>query len=101
MRDFDLGDLEVTNGGLDAFLNDNPQVVTPLNAAKQVAARASKTASGRIKIGSLDQLTGFVRTAEDTLVRKSDRDLWALRKDGAGEFYIERMFDDSGAPLKG
>lgn len=98
MSDFDLGSLQTSNGGLDAFLGDNPDVIAPLTTARPiVAARAS----GRIRVASLTQLNGFVRTAEDTLVHKSDRDLWALRKDGSGEFYIERMFDETGAPLKG
>lgn len=106
MRDFDLGNLEVTNGGLDAFLSENPEVVTPLVASQraprsQVEKAVPKKASGRMKVGSLEQLSGFIRTAEDTLVHKSNRDLWSLRKDGHGEFYIERMFDDSGLPLKG
>ena len=105
MSDFDLGGLEVTNGGLDAFLGENPGVVTPLTASNEPPAPAKQNAppktAGRRKVASLEHLNGFIRTAEDTLVHKSDRDLWALRKDGAGEFYIERMFDEQGAPLKG
>jgi hypothetical protein len=96
MSDFDLGDLQVTNGGLDAFLGETPEPVTP---PPKLAAIPSRV--GRMRVASLAQLTGFVRTAEDTLVHKSDRDLWSLRKDGHGEFYIERMFDDQGTPLKG
>jgi hypothetical protein len=105
--DFDLGSLEVTNGGLDAFLSENPGVVTPLGLAPRAAAERAatdcpkKVAAGRIRVASLDQLNGFIRTAEDMLVHKSNRDLWSLRKDGNGEFYVERMFDDAGAPLKG
>lgn len=104
MDDFDLGSLEVTNGGLDSFLGGNPEVVTPVRASASKLInedrKPSKRASGRTKVASLDQLNGFVRTGEDMLIHKSDRDLWALRQDG-GDFYIERMFDDMGAPLKG
>lgn len=102
-RDFDLGSLEVTNSGLDAFLGANPAVVTPLGVeAKAASARAPRaTMQGRTKIASLGQLDGFVRTAEETLIHKSDRDLWSLRKDAQGDFYVERMFDETGAPLKG
>lgn len=102
-KDFDLGSLEVTNSGLDAFLGDNPAVVTPLGVeAKAAPPRARRKAViGRTKIASLNQLQGFVRTAEDTLIHKSDRDLWSLRKDAQGDFYVERMFDEAGAPLKG
>lgn len=97
MNDFDLGDFQSTNGGLDAFLGDNPEVVTPQGVKMAVV----KKAGGRVKIASLKQLNAFVRTAEDTLVHKSNRDLWSLRKDAQGDFYVERMFDETGAPLKG
>lgn len=98
MNDFDLGNMQVTNGGLDSFLGDNSELVTPPTAMPKQAARPR---AGRVKVASLSQLSGFVRTAEDTLIHKSDRDLWALQKDAKGEFYIERMFDAQGAPLKG
>ncbi len=105
-NDFDLGSLEVTNGGLDAFLSENPAVVAPLErmaAAKPapVPTEMKKAAPGRMRVASLEQLNGFIRTAEDTLVHKSDRDLWSLGKDANGDFFVERMFDDAGAPLKG
>lgn len=104
--DFDLGSLEVTNGGLDAFLSENPTVVAPLErVASATPAPApsgmKKAGAGRMRVASLEQLSGFIRTAEDTLVHKSDRDLWSLGKDANGDFYVERMFDDAGAPLKG
>lgn len=104
-NDFDLGSLEVTNGGLDAFLSDNPDVVAPLervaSASPVPATGMKKAGAGRMRVASLEQLNGFIRTAEDTLVHKSDRDLWSLGKDANGDFYVERMFDDAGAPLKG
>ena len=102
MTDFDLGSLEVTNGGLDAFLGGNPEVVTPVVAASSAPASTAAARTGRTKVGSLSQLAGFIRTAEDTLVHKSSRELWALRQEGAsGDFYIERMFDEMGGPRKG
>ena len=97
--DFDLGSLECSNGGLDAFFGDNPEVVSPLGV--ETTPPRVKVASGRTKVASLDQLSGFIRTAEDMLIHKSDRDLWSLRKDADGSFYVERMFDETGAPLKG
>lgn len=100
MNDFDLGNIQVTNGGLDSFLGDNSEMVTP-NAAIPKQAAVAPARAGRVKVASLAQLSGFVRTAEDTLIHKSNRDLWALQKDAKGEFYIERMFDAQGAPLKG
>lgn len=102
MSDFDLGNMQVTNGGLDSFLGDNSELVTPNPLVpKQAAAVTPPPRPGRVKVASLAQLSGFVRTAEDTLIHKSDRDLWSLQKDAKGEFYIERMFDAQGAPLKG
>ena len=91
MNEFDLASIEVTNSGLDAFLAESQ--------GQTVAVR--QAASSRVRVASLQQLQGFVRTAEDMLVHKSNRDLWALRQDQSGEFYIERMFDAQGAPLKG
>jgi hypothetical protein len=100
--DFDLGSLESSNGGLDAFLGDNPGVTTPLGLEKVAGQRPPPSkATGRTKVASLEQLSGFIRTAEDQLIHKSDRDLWSLRKDAQGDFYVERMFDETGAPLKG
>jgi len=99
MNDFDLGNMQVTNGGLDSFLGENSELVTPATAMPKHAA--AQPCTGRVKVASLVQLSGFVRTAEDTLIHKSDRDLWSLHKDAKGEFYIERMFDAQGAPLKG
>ena len=49
----------------------------------------------------LQDLKGFVRVSADTLIHKSQKDLWALKKEGDGHFYIERLFDDSGEPIKG
>ena len=52
-----------------------------------------------IRTASLDAFLGeFVKVAEDTLINRSSKDLWSLRKDG-DEFVIERLFDDDGNPL--
>lgn len=42
---------------------------------------------------------GFVVVAEDTLVQKATRDLWNFKKDGES-YVIERLFEESGDPLK-
>lgn len=100
MSDFDFKDMASSNVGLDAFFEEEPTHVTPVQAAEAKPPASPKKASRRIKVGSLQQLDGFVRTAEDQLVHKSDRDLWSLKKEGES-FYIERLFDDTGSPLKG
>ncbi len=84
---FDLGQMEVSGSpGIDALFAREPQMVT---------------AKSRMRVASLQQLDGFVRLSADTLIHKSDRDLWSIRKDAEGGMMIERMFDDNGTPLKG
>lgn len=105
-RDFNIGDVQSSAGGLDAFFEDTPEVVTPygIRAAKKKETLSGPTlqaASSRKKVASLEQLEGFVRTASDTLVHKSNQDLWSLQKDEGGSFFIERKFDSSGGPVKG
>lgn len=59
----------------------------------------ARQGSHRIRVASLGDLTEFMRVAEDRLIHKATRDLWAVKKDGE-EFVIERLFADSGQPLK-
>jgi hypothetical protein len=87
MADFDFKDMESTSAsGIDALFEAEPKLVIP---------------TSRVRLASLQQLQGFTRVAVDTLVHKSDRDLWALRKEADGSFFIERLYDDNGQPLKG
>mgnify|MGYP000210731032 CR=1 FL=1 len=51
------------------------------------------------RVSSIGDLTDFMRTASDELVHKATKDLWAMRKDG-DDFVIERLFDETGTPLK-
>lgn len=93
--DFRLDSIETGGAtGMDAFFANEPAVVSPVGTAKEAAAPV------RVKVGSLSQLQGFTRVSSDTLINKSTNDLWAIRKDG-DEFQIERLFSDSGSPLKG
>lgn len=86
--DFDLGHVETAaETGLDAFLASNPEVLKPLKMASR-------------KVASLGDLSNFIRLSSETLVHKSDRDLWAIKKEADG-LVIERLFDDDGKPLKG
>lgn len=72
-----------------------------LRAASGRVRTTTATTANRIRVAGLGDLSGFFRVAgqEDTLVHKATRDLWKVQKDGSG-FVIERLFDDSGAPLK-
>lgn len=80
--------------GLDAFFASEPQIVTPTGKTASAPVK-----SPRIKIGSLSQLAGFTRISADTLIHKSTKDLWAIRKDG-DNYFIERLFQGEG-PVKG
>lgn len=55
----------------------------------------------RRKVASLSDLDNFLRVSSDTLVHKIQQDLWALKKEADGNYYIERLFEDSGEPIKG
>ena len=89
MADYDLGQIQSSAScGIDALFEREPQLVAP-------------TKPKRMRVASLQQLVGFQRISADTLIHKSDRDLWALKKEGDGRFFIERLFDDNGQPLKG
>lgn len=82
--------------GMDAFFESEPQMVTPLGQEPIKQASKAKT---RVKVGSLTQLAGFERMSAETLVHKSTKDLWTIKKEGE-EYYIERLFQDNGDPLK-
>jgi len=85
MSKFDLGQMQMSGStGLDALFEQAPELIRP---------------TPRRKVASLRDLSGFVRVSADTLVHKSQNDLWALKKEGE-QFYIERLFDD-GQPVKG
>ena len=86
MRDFDLSEIQVTAAsGLDAVIANNPALVTPPR---------------RVRVASLQKLAGFTRLSEDLLIHKSQQELWSLQKDG-DKYYISRLFDGNGAPVKG
>lgn len=83
--DFDLSAFEVQpSTGLDCFLSRNASMVTPL----------------RKKVSSIQDLSPFTRLSADELVHKSTKDLWTIRRQGDGGLFVERTFDDTGAPLK-
>lgn len=90
MSTFDLGKLQVSGAsGLDALFEREPAMLRPHQR------------SGRTRVASVSQLQGFTRLSAETLIHKSDKDLWSIQKEADGQFYIERLFDDNGHPLKG
>lgn len=86
-KDFDIGSMFQVQGshGLDAYFARDPQIVTP---------------TGRRKVASLQDLSGFVRLGSDTLIHKAEKDLWAIKREADGSMIIERQFDDNGKPLR-
>ena len=85
-RDFDLGTFQVSGStGIDAVFEQNPAMIRPPR---------------RVRVASLQDLSGFTRVAADTLIHKSQQELWSLQKEG-DKFYIQRLFDDNGTPVKG
>lgn len=89
MSDFDLSQIEPSGAsGIDALFKREAQLVTP-------------PPSMRRRVASLRDLEPFTRLSADTLIHKSERDLWAISKASDGKFYVERLFDDNGSPLKG
>lgn len=83
---FEVGSLETQPApGIDALFNPQPQVVT----------------AHRRRVASMQDLLGYTRISAETLINRSKNDLWALKKEADGNFYIERLFDDNGSPLKG
>jgi hypothetical protein len=53
-----------------------------------------------IRVASLGDLTQFLKRADGKLIHKSTNDLWSYSKDADGNYVIERLFDDEGAPLR-
>lgn len=66
-------------------------VAAPTTIRKAHAVRMNVTAMG--------DLTDFLKSAGEDLIHKSSKDLWKLSKTD-GEFVIERLFDETGNPLK-
>jgi len=86
MSKFDLGSIQTQGAcGMDALFETSPELIRPI---------------ARRRIASLQELAGFVRVSEDTLVHKSEQDLWSMRRDGEA-FVIERLFDSGSGPVKG
>jgi hypothetical protein len=95
MSDFKLDQIQTGSSGMDAFFEQEPQMIQPFGQKA-----AATTRPPRIKVGSLAQLNGFNRISAETLIHKSTQDLWTITNEG-GDLYIQRLFSDNGGPLKG
>lgn len=79
-----IEDFRFSSSSVDEFFTDVPAI--------------SKTASSKVRVASVHQLSGFQIVAEDTLVRVSQKDFWKLGHDSDG-YFIERLVDDDQAPI--
>lgn len=96
----------VTDYGGRVFVRWDDNVIRPIATEhlRRATGRVRTTTAAmlnRIRVASLGDLSGFLRVAgtDDTLVHKATRDLWSVKRDGS-EYVIERLFSDTGAPLK-
>ena len=89
--DFDIGSLMIQASGMDSYLSGEEDDYEPI--VDYTDALTTR------RIASVDDLKGFKRIASNTLVRKAERDLWALKQNDDGEWLIERLFDDDGNPI--
>ena len=62
-------------------------------ASRVVDAFLSENSNDIVKVASMD-LTDFMKVSEDTLIHKSNKDLWRMMKDKNGNIFIQRLFED-------
>jgi hypothetical protein len=87
-KPFDFSDFEMSGAsGMDDMLAREAHITSPHQGMRQ-------------KVASLGDLSNFVRVSTETLIHRSNRDLWSIKREG-NELFIERLFDDNGEPLKG
>jgi hypothetical protein len=84
MSDFKFEDIRFSSSSVDDFIS-GPTVRT--------------ASSGKVRIGSLQQLAGFRLVADDKLVHLSRQDFWKLGEDEEG-YFIERLVSDDDGPVK-
>lgn len=86
------------DGAFQAVHHSHLLFATTAGGDKQAAARVSEY---RRPVASVGDLGEFLRVASDSndLVHKATKDLWNLKKTDGG-FVIERLFNETGDPLK-
>jgi hypothetical protein len=86
-QDFEINSIQGQPApGIDALFAQQPRLV--------------EAKKGRRMVASVSDLKSFTRISAESLIHKSEHDLWALKREGT-QFFIERLFDDNGEPLKG
>lgn len=71
------------------------------HVSRVASHRSRKAFNISFSTESLEELSDeyMIHTAS-TLVHKAKKDLWSFRKGEDGKYVIERLFDDSGEPVK-
>lgn len=92
----------MTHRGADVFVMWDDGRFRSIRAEHLKPGSPRKTATNfRMVVSDLGDISSMfsARPGEDELVHKATKDLWSVRKDGSS-FVIERLFDDTGKPLK-
>ena len=90
---------EVTSHGESVFIEWDDGQFRAINAQYLVVVEDTTKKAHQVKVGSLGDLTDFLKVSKDTLVHKSTKDIWSFKKEG-DEYVIERMLGEDGTPLK-
>lgn len=83
-----IEDLRFSSSSIDEFLGSDRK-------------RVASSGSGKIRIASLSDLSGFAQISSNTLVHISKQDFWRLAQDEEGNYIIERIVSDDEGPLRG
>ena len=91
-----------THQGSDVFVLWDDSKFRVIRAEHLKSGTPRKTATNyRMVVSDLGDISSMFATAKvgDDLVHKATKDLWSVSKAG-GKFVIERLFDNTGNPLK-
>lgn len=91
-----------THQGSDVFVLWDDSKFRVIRAEHLKPGTSRKTATSfRMVVSDLGDISSMFINASsgDDLIHKATQDLWSVKKDG-GSFVIERLFDNSGKPLK-
>ena len=86
-----IEDFKFSSSSIDDFYKSNKPKVS-----------SSGLLPSKMRVASKQDLNGFMKISKDTLIHVSQQDFWKLAQDSeTGEYYIERLTDDTNGPVKG
>ncbi len=77
------------------FLLEQQKIASQEEPSSSIDLFFTKKAGHRVKLASLGDLSNFIKIGKDTLIHKSEKDLWKLTTDKSGNYVIERLFEKS------